>query len=69
MRLAAFFLALAVALPAWANFQSLQILGWSADEQRFALRLYDEEDSEGVEEKSFCPGYVDHEGRPFRGSL
>jgi hypothetical protein len=69
MRLAVFFLALATALPAWANFQSLEILGWSSDEQRFALRLYDEEDSEGEEGKPYCPGYVDHQGQSFHGSL
>jgi hypothetical protein len=68
MRLAALFLALVAALPAWANYQSLEILGWSSDEQRFALRVYDDTSSPGDSEKS-CPGYVNHKGNPFTGSL
>jgi hypothetical protein len=47
-----------------------QVIGWSADEKRFAVRVYGlagEDDSEA--ESPFCPGYVDHKGKKFRGSL
>jgi len=70
-RLAATLLALlTVSLPAWAGEQSIQLIGWSADEQRFAVRVYTDETSDmEAEEAPFCPGYVNHQGRKFRGSL
>ncbi|WP_147450317.1 hypothetical protein [Corallococcus carmarthensis] len=54
-----------------ANTQEVQILGWSADEKRFALRVYD------LTERWFgdsapppaCKGYVDHKGEKFVGGL
>lgn len=49
-----------------------QLIGWSADEKRFALRLYlrdaaisDRKDDEPIA----CPGYTDNEGNPLRGGL
>lgn len=48
----------------------VQILGWSADERRYALRVYDlievfdEEDGPPA-----CKGYVDHTGKKFLGGL
>lgn len=62
---------LCVALPARANEPSIQLLGWSGDEQRFAVREYDHTDlgESGMDEATPCPGYVDHEGKPFIGSL
>jgi hypothetical protein len=62
---------LTLALPARAH-QSLQVVGWSADEQRFAVRRFELEEGDpsmGDDEESFCPGYVDHEGKKFRGAL
>ena len=59
-----------------------QLIGWSEDEQRFVFRVYaDATESESMntgEEKpkdpwrgkdGFCKGYVNHEGKPFKGSL
>jgi hypothetical protein len=63
---------LTFALPAWAAKQTLQVIGWSADEQRFAVRLYTDEISDlelEVQDIPFCPGYVNHEGKKFRGSM
>lgn len=68
MRLVSLVLVLAVTLPAWAGEQSLQVIGWSADEQRFAVRVYDEE-RQSTKEEEFCPGYVNHRGERFLGSL
>ncbi|WP_224250180.1 hypothetical protein [Hyalangium gracile] len=70
-RLAVSLLALlTAALPAWADKESLQIIGWSADEQRFAVRVYtDETTGMEAEDEPFCPGYVNHQGEKFRGSL
>jgi hypothetical protein len=62
---------LTFALPAWGQ-QSLQVVGWSSDEQRLVVRLYELEEvdpSMGDDEESLCPGYVNHEGNKFRGSL
>lgn len=48
----------------------VQLLGWSKDERRYALRIYDVLDLGGEEEPPpFCKGYVDHAGRKFRGGL
>jgi hypothetical protein len=48
----------------------VQILGWSKDERRYALRVYDLLDLAGEEEEPpSCKGYVDHEGKKFRGGL
>lgn len=44
----------------------LQVTGWSADETKFSVRAFDLDDSE---EQQACPGYVDHEGKPFIGKL
>jgi len=49
-----------------------QIIGWSADGKRFAVRLYvrDPLTSQRVdEEPTTCEGYLNHEGNPFRGGL
>lgn len=49
-----------------------QVLGWSADEKRFALRLYVHvpltSDQVG-KETAFCEGYDDPEGNPLRGGV
>lgn len=50
----------------------LQLIGWSKDEKRFAVRSYHltgEEFAEMDEPPPYCPGYVDHRGKKFRGSL
>jgi hypothetical protein len=63
----------------------VQLIGWSQDEQRFALRVFsepevfegigsdDEDDKKPKDpwmgEDGFCKGYVDHQGKPFSGSL
>jgi hypothetical protein len=60
---------LAVSLPAGALEASLEIIAWSADEQRFAVRQYAIDDSEFSDGETFCPGYVDHQGEKFRGEL
>lgn len=70
-RFAAALLALSsVAAPAWAANNLLEPIGWSADEQRVAVRAYDyvdtEFDSEAVRD---CKGYVDHQGESFTGAL
>jgi hypothetical protein len=77
-------LALVVARPALAGDEAaqdplvdgrgnheLQVIGWSADDQRFAVRLYerDIETFEPVKKPLVCEGYVDHRGKRFRGTL
>jgi hypothetical protein len=49
----------------------LQIIGWSKDEKRFAVRLYDldVETNELDEPPPYCPGYVNHRGKKFMGAL
>lgn len=60
----------------------VQLIGWSKDERRIAFRVYTRhvsfEENIGSEvtrvdplrgEDGYCKGYVDHEGRPFRGGL
>lgn len=48
----------------------VQILGWSADERRYALRVYDLIELFGEEEPPpACKGYVDHTGKKFLGGL
>ncbi|WP_224240448.1 hypothetical protein [Hyalangium gracile] len=48
-----------------------QLIGWSKDEKRFAVRRYDLSDSEDdlSEPPPYCPGYVNHLGKKFRGGL
>ncbi|XXF80024.1 hypothetical protein P2318_09805 [Myxococcaceae bacterium GXIMD 01537] len=59
-----------------------QVIGWSKDEQRFAFRVFANnapfEMGMGDEDKptdplrgedGFCKGYVNHQGKPFLGSL
>ena len=48
-----------------------QIIGWSKDEKRFAARVYDldMENNELDEPPPYCPGYVSHRGKKFRGAL
>ncbi|MDC0707774.1 hypothetical protein POL68_04770 [Stigmatella sp. ncwal1] len=49
-----------------------QVIGWSQDEKRFALRLYAhaQRPAQGVETApEACEGYVNPEGNPFHGSL
>lgn len=47
--------------------EHLQLIGWSKDEEWFAVRKYllstASEDDEG------CPGYVNHRGKQFNGGL
>jgi len=49
----------------------LQLIGWSKDEKRFAVRLYEssEENNELDEPPPYCPGYVNHRGKKFVGGL
>lgn len=50
----------------------LQLVGWSKDEKRFAVRVYNRTDPDGdalSEPEPYCPGYVDHRGKKFRGGL
>ncbi|WP_309895821.1 hypothetical protein [Archangium sp.] len=59
-----------------------QLIGWSSDEDRFVFRVYtDDTETEGMNtveeepkdpfrgEDGFCKGYVNHEGKPFKGAL
>jgi hypothetical protein len=47
-----------------------QVIGWSSDETRFALRLYTRSPApRGEQDPESCEGYVTAEGHPFRGSL
>ncbi|EAU62582.1 hypothetical protein STIAU_6707 [Stigmatella aurantiaca DW4/3-1] len=49
-----------------------QVMGWSQDEKRFALRLYvrvQRPGQEGQTAPEACEGYVTPEGNPFHGSL
>jgi hypothetical protein len=62
----------ALAPSARASDSLKEPIGWSADEQRFVVRIfdYDTGDDFGTEEPPpDCPGYVDHKGEKFRGSL
>jgi hypothetical protein len=63
-------------LPSLDDAQTLthevQVLGWSKDERRFALRVYEVfelEEEEGTEEIPYCEGYVDSSAKTFRGGL
>lgn len=49
----------------------LQLIGWSKDEKRFAVRIYelDGETNELDEPPPYCPGYINHRGKKFRGAL
>jgi hypothetical protein len=48
----------------------VQILGWSKDERRYALRIYDLSISyEAATTADPCKGYVNHLGKPFHGGL
>jgi hypothetical protein len=52
--------------------EDLQLVGWSKDEQQFAVRVYARTDPDGDalrEPEPYCPGYVDHRGKKFRGGL
>ncbi len=69
-RLATALLALSISLPAWAADNLIEPIGWSADEQRVAVRVYHFVDTEFDDEAvSDCKGYVDHKGAAFTGSL
>jgi hypothetical protein len=59
----------APAAPEMPN--DLQIIGWSKDEKRLAVRLYDldGESNELDEPPPYCPGYINHKGKKFRGGL
>ncbi|HEX8438580.1 hypothetical protein [Archangium sp.] len=59
-----------------------QLIGWSKDERRFAFRVFErdepfvpgmaEEDTTADPSRGkdgFCKGYMDHQGKPFHGSL
>jgi hypothetical protein len=60
---------LAVSLPAEALEESFEIIGWSADEQRFAVRQFALDTTDMGGNETYCPGYVDHKGEQFRGAL
>src|SRR3954467_11823454 len=48
----------------------VQLIGWSKDEGRYALRVYDIlPEPFGEEQPPLCKGYIDHAGKPFRGGL
>jgi hypothetical protein len=69
-RFAATLLALStLALPAGAADNLLDPIGWSADEQRVAVRVFEYAGEFDDEENHDCPGYVDHKGETFRGAL
>jgi hypothetical protein len=73
--------ALLLALPAHAARDPLaqgtedhdvQIVGWSADERRFAVRLYLRDPflpRQFLDDPLPCEGYVNHEGNPFLGGV
>ena len=48
-----------------ASMQELQLIGWSKDETRYAVRAFDRFEEPPAE----CAGYVDHEGKRFNGRL
>jgi hypothetical protein len=65
-----------------ADAPTAQLIGWSQDEQRFVFRVYSvhygSEDLDTDEDApkdpwrgkdGFCKGYVNHESKPFNGSL
>ncbi len=75
-----------------ARLPSVQFIGWSADEQRYAVRVFSLDDVEYSSEffddierakmekvhtynasrqdkDGYCKGYVDHQGKRFRGGL
>jgi hypothetical protein len=65
-----------------SNSREAQLIGWSEDEERFVFRVYtDTTESESMNteeeepkdpwrgEDGFCKGYVNHEGKPFKGAL
>ena len=69
-------------LGAGSDPREAQLIGWSADEDRFVYRVYTDttegESMNTVEdepkdplrgEDGFCKGYVNHEGKPFKGAL
>jgi hypothetical protein len=45
------------------GFREVSVTGWSADDARFAVRAIDPDDGKP------CPGYVDDQGKPFKGRL
>jgi hypothetical protein len=48
----------------------VQLLGWSKDERRYALRIYDLPIAyEAAATEAPCKGYVNHLGKPFHGGL
>jgi hypothetical protein len=48
----------------------VQLLGWSKDERRYALRIYDLDIAyEAAATSEPCKGYVNHLGKPFYGGL
>jgi hypothetical protein len=49
--------------------EHLQLIGWSKDEEWFAVRKYILTDDAGVRDDEFCSGYVNHRGKPFHGGL
>lgn len=60
------------AAPAWASNDLRHVIGWSADEQRFVVRVFEYGWGDDFNEESAppeCPGYVDHKGEKFIGSL
>src|SRR5262245_62003734 len=55
-----------------AQTHDVQMIGWSKDESRYALRVYElapEVFDPDLHKVSFCKGYVDHTGKRFRGGL
>jgi hypothetical protein len=61
-------------VPALDNPQGINhevsVLGWSKDERRYALRIYDLPIAyEAAATEEPCKGYVNHLGKPFYGGL
>jgi hypothetical protein len=49
---------------------SVEIIGWSKDERRYALRVYRRADINDLDgEFPYCKGYIDTRGEKFSGSL
>lgn len=48
---------------------AIDVVGWSTDEARLAVRWFELADPASEEEQPDCPGYVDQSGKPFRGAL
>jgi hypothetical protein len=60
------------ASPALADRAELSVIGWNAEETAFAARVYNHAEAMGEMDEEMlpvCRGYIDHRGKPFKGSL